>query len=214
MSQTNDCRFCRILDGHHTPCPVDEPFIESESYVSIASIGALIEGWSLIVPREHCLSLRNHFGREAFVSFTQAVLKRVEFEYGRAIIFEHGPNHCGSLTGCGTDHAHLHVVPAQFPLASMLEVTGISKWRRARASEISNLANDSEYLFLSETPSHVDPIGFFKLVTDPSSQFFRKAIANSIGRESVADYRQFPHLESSLRTRERLANAIRVGSPI
>lgn len=207
MTQLNDCRFCRILDGHDMSNPVDVPFLESESYVSIASIGALIEGWSLVVPRDHCLSLRDHYQGLEFVTFRKTVVERVMSEYGPTVMFEHGPDHCGSVTGCGTDHAHLHIVPSLFPVMSMLHANGVSNWRRARASEISRLAEGSEYLFFSDAPSDDDPVGFFSRVTVPSSQFFRKAIAIAIGQEAVSDYKTHPHFDSSMRTRERLARA-------
>ncbi len=207
MLQPNDCRFCRIIHGHDTSSPVDAPFLESESYVAIASIGALIEGWSLVVPREHCLSLRDHYRDLEFTAFRKAVASRVMSEYGPTVMFEHGPNHCGSPTGCGTDHAHLHIVPSQFPVTAALHESGIAFWMRARASELPCLLEGSEYLFFSDSAADDDPLGFFLRVTEPSSQFFRKAIARAIGKEAASDYKTHPHLDLSVRTRERLARA-------
>lgn len=204
MSGIQDCRFCRILEGQQFNGVVDEPFDACPEYVSVVSVGALVDGWSLIVPRQHCLSLRDHYKSPMFYQFSRSVIQRVESEYGPAIIFEHGANHRGSLTSCGTDHAHLHVVPRLFSLDAMLHTSGISEWQRIRASEIKDFANGEEYLYLSTMPNSDDPIGYFKKVDCPTSQFFRKAIAMVVGKTEISDYKQFPLLDISLRTRTRL----------
>lgn len=205
MPESNVCRFCRIPFGQAWLGPVDVPFFQNDIYFTIASIGALIEGWSLIVPKEHVLSLREHYSKPDFAHFRKLVVDRIQSVYGPTVMFEHGPNHCGSQTGCGTDHAHLHVVPATFAVSSMLNEAGVSAWQRLRASEILDEADGGEYLFFSTSPSDDDPIGFFQKVENPSSQFFRKAIASALGASAVADYKQHPHIDCSLRTRERLA---------
>lgn len=195
------------MDGHTFNGEVDLPFDENLDFVSLASIGALVEGWSLIVPRKHCLSLRNHYGTTEFSSFVRSIVQKVERRYGPVVIFEHGANHCGSLTSCGTDHAHLHVVPQQFPLTTLLDENGISSWQQIQASDINSLASNGEYLFFSANSDADDPLGFFKKLDQPSSQFFRKAIASLIGKTEVADYKTHPFLEASTKTRERLTKA-------
>lgn len=207
MPGSEDCRFCRILEGQQFNGLVDEPFVVCSDYVSVASVGALVEGWSLIVPRQHCMSLRNHYSSASFQRFARSVIQRVESEYGPTVIFEHGANHKGSLTSCGTDHAHLHIVPRQFSLPTLLASSGVSEWQQVRASEIQSFAKEGEYLYFSTEPNTDDPIGYFRKVEDPLSQFFRKAIAAAIGRTEVSDYKKFPLLDTSLKTRERLLKA-------
>ena len=46
MSGPNDCRFCRILEGQQFNGSVDEPFDACPDYVSVASVGALIEKYA------------------------------------------------------------------------------------------------------------------------------------------------------------------------
>lgn len=205
--QSPECRFCRIMDGHTFNGEADLPFDESHDFVSLASIGAIIEGWSLVVPKKHCLSLRDHYGTSEFSSFVRTTIQRVELMYGPVVLFEHGANHCGSLTSCGTDHAHFHIVPQQFPLFTMLDESGIAAWQQIRASEIRSQASNGEYLFFSVNHNVEDPLGYFKKLDQPSSQFFRKAIAAAIGKSSVADYKAHPHLDITLKTRERLTEA-------
>lgn len=207
MPKTPDCRFCQIMDGHFVHGKADLPFGESSEFVSMASIGGIVDGWSLVIPRKHGLSLRDYYGTKEFALYVQEIVQKIEAEYGPTVIFEHGSNHCGSLTGCGTDHAHLHIVPQQFPLTMMLAESGISEWHQARASEICSLAEGGEYLFFSANSNANDPIGFFKKVDHPSSQFFRRAIAAVIGKTDVSDYKKHPFLDASIRTQERLAKA-------
>jgi ATP adenylyltransferase len=204
MSSKSVCRFCSISAGQTDVGPVDTPIMQTPDFFAIASIGAFVEGWTLMVPREHVYSMRSYYPDSEFTEFRKQVVDRVESVYGPAIMFEHGANHCGSQTGCGTDHAHLHIVPANFPLDVMLENSGVKKWARARASEINENADGNEYLFLSTNPKDEDPIGYFTVVKLPISQFFRKAIASTIGKLSVSDYKLSPCLESSLKTQEKL----------
>ena len=51
------CRFCDILSGN-LKGKEDHPIWENEGYFSLASIGALVEGWILIVPKKHVISMK------------------------------------------------------------------------------------------------------------------------------------------------------------
>ena len=201
---TIDCRFCHIVEGHTFHGAIDVPVESNEDYLLLASIGAFVEGWSLVVPRVHCLSLREHYGRELFSKFVISSIYRVQAEYGPSVIFEHGANHCGSATSCGTDHAHLHIVPLDIELVDALGGNEFSSWLQVRASEINTVAGHSEYLFFSNSPMSSDPVGFVRKLSAPSSQYFRKLIAAYLGKTDISDYRSHPHLDVAARTHKRL----------
>ena len=201
----NACRFCAIARGQTFHGSADIPIRTEQRYFAIASIGALMEGWSLAIPTDHCLSLQHHYGSPEFLSFVRNLVYRVESRYGRAVVFEHGANHEGSLTSCGTDHAHLHVVPFKGPLLDVVKRSALTEWKGIRAADLPALVEGSEYLFFSEHPSAPELKGFCHSLTTPVSQFFRKLIAIELGRTSVADYRVHLHLDAANRTRESLA---------
>lgn len=111
MEPFNNCRFCNIVVGKYQYAEIDQPFASNDGFVAIASIGALIEGWSLIIPKEHQHSMRNVYDKLQFKDFVETVIPLLVQQYGPLIAFEHGSNKEGSITACGTDHAHLHLVP-------------------------------------------------------------------------------------------------------
>ena len=53
----DNCRFCGIANGSmDTQKPENVKIAESEKFFAISSVGALVEGWTLIVPNHHCCS--------------------------------------------------------------------------------------------------------------------------------------------------------------
>jgi len=117
-----NCRMCSNL-GIHTPADDwDKPLLESENFAALPSLGALVEGWLLLVPRRHFISvgaLPQPLLRE-MEEMKRLLCSAVEENYGQACIFEHGPSKANCAVGCGVDHAHLHVVPVPFDLASAM----------------------------------------------------------------------------------------------
>lgn len=199
------CRFCGIGRGAHFHGLVDRPFVEDDGHFSVASIGPLVEGWSLVVPREHCLSLSSLYRTQPFKSFVRQTVERVEAQYGQTLVFEHGANRAGSPTSCGTDHAHLHVVPTSIRLESLALNSDLRPWIRVRAEDICDLTGDSEYLFVCENPLDKEAVGLLHILQSPISQFFRKLIAAHLGEMDVCDYKIHLQLNVAERASQRLA---------
>src|SRR5688572_22883211 len=94
-------------------CLWDTPLFESENFSCVPSVGALVEGWLLVVPKNHALSC-SRIGaghRNEFASFVETVATALQLKYGVVSLFEHGAGRCRSSIGCGVDYAHLHLVP-------------------------------------------------------------------------------------------------------
>jgi diadenosine tetraphosphate (Ap4A) HIT family hydrolase len=210
MDQFGMCRFCNFFDGKYSHDEIDHPFVQNDSYMAIASIGALIEGWSLIIPKKHQLSMRNVYGDPGFADFCSSVISRLMRHYGPLIAFEHGSNKEGSITSCGTDHAHLHLVPFRESLIPELQNSDM-QWIESHASEIASKTGNSEYLFYTELGlSFVwnDPVGHLHNLVHPKSQYFRHLLANRIGVPELSDYKKFPHLETAQQTRDTLVGSL------
>lgn len=208
MQTIKPCRFCGIINGKYQYNGIDEPFASNDEYIAIASIGALVEGWSLIIPKNHQLSMRNSYGNVALSNLIESLLPVLIQKYGPLVAFEHGANKEGSITACGTDHAHLHIVPLGSSLLPELKQSGL-KWLRCTSSEVSSITNDKEYLFyidLNATNTWQDPLGYLHVLDYPISQFFRQVIAKRLGSIDISNYKLFPHLDTALHTREALAN--------
>jgi diadenosine tetraphosphate (Ap4A) HIT family hydrolase len=195
-----------VINGKYQYSNIDPPFARNEAYAAIASIGALVEGWTLIVPKEHQFSMRYFYDDLRFTNFVQLVIPRLVSKYGAIIAFEHGANMEESLTSCGTDHAHLHLVPFEGSLVPDFMRSDM-KWIRSRPTEIITKAGKNEYLFYTELGLKInwkDPSGFLHILKNPTSQYFRRLIAARIGNVETADYKLYPFMETAKRTRREL----------
>lgn len=200
-----DCRFCRVGAGLANNSH-DRVLMESDDYFAIASIGGFIEGWTLVCAKRHVLNLAEDYTRPAFSDFVADVADVVSAAYGHVVAFEHGVRHRGSLTGCGTDHAHLHIVPfdgdfSRYVIAERPRV----EWEMGPALDIARLSGGADYLLMADSIHELKSELFVSRVRNPESQFFRKLLAKRMGVEEQFDYRRFPFAETTERSVHRLA---------
>ena len=208
MKSSEICRFCDIVLGKYRFNGIDEPFASNDDFVAVASVGALVEGWSLIIPKSHELSMKNYYGDPALAKFLGSVLPYLVHHYGRLIAFEHGANQEGSITACGTAHAHFHLVPFGQSLLPEFRDSGM-EWIKCHASEIAFRSREHEYLFYSELDDRrvwQDPVGYLHVLKRPTSQYFRRLIAKHSGKAEAFDYKRFLHLDVARQTRTVLVS--------
>jgi len=210
MGKLSICRFCNIIDGQYQFNEIDEPFASNDKFIAVASIGSLVEGWSLVIPKEHQLSMKNFYGQSELSALLKGVIPQMICRYGPLIAFEHGSNQEGSITACGTDHAHLHLVPFDDSLLPQMQEANL-EWAKCSASEISFRVKNNEYLFYCELGTEqewADPEGYLHILEKPISQFFRHMLAARLGCVEISDYRRFPQLEMARQTRNSLMGSI------
>lgn len=202
----SDCRFCDIANDCEKIQKLENTkIIEDEDYFAISSVGALVEGWVLVVPKRHGCSMKKLYAEKKFVAFTDKVVSALVACYGPVIVFEHGPNHDGSDTSCGTNHAHIHVVPYR---SLMMELNTMDmKWTECYASQVSELVGENEYLFYCEPGKHWNnPLGKVHILKKPISQFFRRIIAEDQGIPEKFNYKTNPDTVLTLKTIEKTKN--------
>lgn len=194
------CRFCEIASNRSViQKPENKKIIETEEYFSISSVGALVEGWLLVVPKKHCCSMKALYSEPCFAKFTSKIIKMLTESYGPVIAFEHGPNREGSDTSCGTDHAHIHIVPYH-SLLKKLDDSGLD-WKKCNASQVDELVGNNEYLFYCEPcEAWDDPVGWLHILKKPISQFFRQIIAEDQGNIEKYNYKTNPDTTLTLKT--------------
>ncbi|MFW3412676.1 HIT family protein [Aliarcobacter butzleri] len=204
-----ECRFCNIKYKNYKYGRIDEPFIENNDFFAIASIGSMIEGWSLIIPKEHTFSMKNFYDKKEFADILNKIIPAMNEKYGKLIAFEHGSNIEGSITACGTDHAHFHIVPFGDSLVDDLLKSDL-KWERCLLKDIKEKVIDKEYLFyLDEVENEFNnSLGFLHILDYPLSQYFRKVIAKRLGQLDKSDYKIFPFTENAEKTRNILSKFI------
>lgn len=190
----NSCRLCCRDIGYQ---PWNDPLFESENFVVVPSLGAMVEGWFLLLPKDHylCLGALPESLTEEMMSLRQTVLSFAKDEYGDLCAFEHGPHQESRSVGCGVDHAHLHLVPLSFDLLSAAEpfLPNDVIWIPGTMSECRIAFRESkDYLYLEQ------PIGCGRIATHDQfvGQLFRRAIAAQLGFPTDYDWKEFLQLQN------------------
>jgi len=120
---------------------------------------------------------------------------------GTPYFFEHGNWTPGGLTGCGVDHAHLHIVPLPFDLLEAATSGGdpdIAWTRVPQAKKFRDLIPASgEYVSVWNPLTQEGLTGALK---KPQSQWIRRTIAKKLGKEEAWDYKVNPEVTTLLET--------------
>jgi ATP adenylyltransferase len=208
----NGCSFC-AQTVHSASEEWNQRLHESEHFMVLPSLGALVEGWLLIAPKEHFLSMGampEHLEPE-FIALKCEVMELVERLFGPAVVFEHGPSARKHAVGCGVDHAHLHVVPVgydlEFAVSQFLPVN--AEWRNGTLDSCrAAFESGTDYLYLEQLHRN----GRIVCHDGLGSQLFRRAIAKCIGVENEFNWRQYPQFANIWKTIESVRKAITAGS--
>lgn len=189
-----ECRFCSLLNGAEDK--FNSTWLSDDAYRAIVSVGSFVPGWSMVCPVSHHINLSDFYRRQDFWDFTSIAADAVSRRYGKFTMFEHGAGTESSLTGCGVGHAHGHLVPLDFSLENeALKVAPELNWQQCRAADIKALVRGGEYLFVASTFEAEQTVGRLCVLETPTSQFFRKVIANKLGIGELYDYKKYPMLE-------------------
>jgi diadenosine tetraphosphate (Ap4A) HIT family hydrolase len=206
------CDFCNELSGKpanafHTIYGADlksRILFQSGTFVVIPSLGQIVEGYLLVLPRRHSKALGDlpAMDLNELEMITQRVGDILTKEYGPNVLFEHGTRFAG-VGGCGIYHAHLHATPlatipdpvsmlkARFPYAEIGSLREIRK----RSADLSC------YLFYQDSEARK-----YLFNTGPlPSQYMRKLLADAIG-EQVWNWRDAGREQRLFATIQRLSH--------
>jgi diadenosine tetraphosphate (Ap4A) HIT family hydrolase len=172
----------------------DKPIFESESFVAVPTVGALVEGWLLVVPKIFELSFARLPSRQLseLDEFLEEIVPSMESAYGSVSVFEHGAAAANNLIGCGVDYAHLHLVPNRCDLLKAAQkIAPNIHWNQIKSLDaIKQTALFVEgYWFLRQ--NYRTDLCYIGRCDDgkPVSQLFRRVIANHIGDSSSYDWK-------------------------
>ena len=200
-------RFHWLLSGEVADVrnPWDEEVKGTRSFAVMPSLGSLVPGWLLVVPRRPLVSLRDLDESETdeLIALVGEVSKDLKDFAGTVFAFEHGSARRGSLAGCGVDQAHLHLVPLCFDLveyASSRPQGGVA-WTLVERMSLTSLPSEGEYIAVWQVDSGKGAIGTVKR---PVSQWMRRLIAGKLGIDQQWDYRTNPQMDNILETVEKL----------
>jgi ATP adenylyltransferase len=196
-------RFDWILDA--APCGpdlnCDHLLAENESFVATPTLGSIVPNWVLIVPKLRVLSFAvlEERWRSNLFPFLNQVEDRLVSSNMEIVSFEHGARKYNSLTGCGVDQAHLHVLALprgflpfilqRYSSRNWTSVDQIDPWSAIDSTKDYHLMKSGNSCFVSYSDCSV-------------SQFFRRAVAEFMNRQEDWDYRLVPHYDNAQRTIE------------
>jgi diadenosine tetraphosphate (Ap4A) HIT family hydrolase len=175
---------------------------ESDDFVLMASLGALVDGHVLLCPRRHLRSFAELSPKKAGAAaeFSAATQRRLGALYDHPVqAFEHGSASSGPDVACSIEHAHLHLLPVEIELWPL--VAEMFSWTLVREEEeLAALVDGAEYLRIAtadgwQVAKPADPI---------PSQLMRRKLAHALGREDW-DWRRSPRAAEVRSTHRRLA---------
>lgn len=207
-------RFGWILSGASrgpdTVCDVD--LVPRAKGAVVPSLGSLVPGWTLVVPRREALSFAHLYVQERaeLQELTSTVAEFVAPLGSNVFIFEHGPSGKGGIIGCGVDQAHLHVVPMNFDLIELASRDARVDWRIADFRDPwSSLSKTDEYYLIKDRERCL--VGTPRVA---QRQYFRRLIATAVNKPCAWDYREWPFYEHAERTIEHYRGADLAGSSV
>jgi len=193
--ETRDARFSWITGGNTplTAQPWDIEVLGNAEFAVVPSMGSLVPGWLLAVPRAaklnlSGLSVAHRMSLSRLIDQASTALKGLP---GEVYCFEHGSVRRGSLAGCGVDQAHLHIVPLEFDLVAAAKLDGNIDWADldAKNDPLTQLPKDGEYIAIWRRS---DGVGLVGKPQEPTSQWVRRVIAHSLGASEEWNYRTHP----------------------
>lgn len=206
------CCFCSSFVSAELTDSWNKPLLESSNFVVVPSLGSLVEGWVLIVPKKHfiCIGALSDGLLNEMENVKSDVSSHLGRLYGDLCLFEHGPSMASRSVGCGVDHAHLHIVPLNFDLVNaaipFLPDEGVS-WRRADSGSCrAAYKNGLDYLYVEQ------PLTGGRIATHSNfgSQVFRKAIASVLNIPEKFSWREYPQTHMVGRTISALTASLEV----
>ena len=189
-------RFHSILHGTQSTNAVwDTVLVKVDDYTVVPTLGSIVPYWHLVLPRKPCTNLREHLSRKGSGNLDE-MLKLIATKHPsrRVLWFEHGAIQHGSTVGCGVDQAHLHVIldtPFGFSEFRSAAEREFSDWQVTSTTDVySRIAQGIEYYAFGDLESAHSVSANGK----QRSQFFRRIVADLVGRPDQWNYREYPHL--------------------
>jgi diadenosine tetraphosphate (Ap4A) HIT family hydrolase len=207
------CSFCREFGDPVGASPLLQSLgLELESrivrqtahFAVVPTIGQLLEGHLLILPKAHYLSF-GHVPQdlvEEYLSLKQQVWSAVLAEYSvPPIMFEHGEAAEKRRAGGSVDHAHMHMVPTSADLLSIIRSDFVGRPIGSVTDLHCQAACGIPYLYYEDASgqSYV-----FDVSVELPSQYLRRLLAKQLGVSDRWNWRVFPEVERLRATVVRL----------
>ena len=203
-------RFAALLAEASGPHALhDTVLLQTSEWVAAPSLGALVPGWLVIIPRHPALNYRQWARRNGDPArLLDEAATALGLAPGDYLWFEHGPRAEHTLVGCGVDYAHLHMlIRPPFRGADLVSVASPDadlSWSSVRRVDAYAEADaDTSYFVIGQG----NEAWLATDVDDAGSQYLRRAVATLLGQPTSWNYRVHPQAENVVRTIELVENA-------
>ena len=195
----------RLREPSSTACFLCSPlpelvYDESEYFLAMLGLGAIVPGYSLVASKEHIpsmLDLEADYVPD-LLQFMARVRERLRETFGDATAAEHGRVAVCVAPATARYEPHcLHAHRLVFPGVSTFDVQATAPvfgWRAFPdfSSARAHWTDPAQYLYVEQ------PNGACHMATATrplGRQFFRGVIAAQVSSPELADWRRFPRLE-------------------
>ena len=183
-----ECAFCGAFVAS-SPIPWNRPLLETPHFQVVPSLGALVEGWVLIVSREHAIRTSDlpTDARRELDDLRGRLGNAVTKGLGKSVVqFEHGAACTGIPIGCGVDHAHVHLVPFDGDVVTeaRTQLPEI-EWNAAGSLGSVQGSPSLSYIYVEDA----NGLAVLAERKELPSQLLRRCIASLVGRSNEWNWR-------------------------
>jgi diadenosine tetraphosphate (Ap4A) HIT family hydrolase len=186
-----ECVLCKVVaKNDNTPVRAfitsdelpTEILMQEEHFSAISDVAPLSPGHTLLVSKQHVLAM-SKLSPQLLTEldlFRQELTAQLQTIYSLPVVaFEHGLCNRARTPGCGIDHAHLHLLPTDIDVSRLFK----EDFETAALDRIEELNEATkgrqEYLLLIDADRRIS----ISSPNLPTSQYFRRKIAQALGRE-------------------------------
>mgnify|MGYP001582521784 CR=1 FL=1 len=201
------CEFCdEFRSGHFGLYGIEKRILfQDDNFVVFPGLGQLVEGYCLIAPREHYLSMGAL--PETLHASLEVVLLKVSValatHYTAPLVFEHGSASCTHRGASCIDHAHFHCMPVQVDIIADLEARFPCRLIHSLSDLKDQYTAGKPYFFVQDQKG-VRYI--FEVPNTVPSQYIRRLIAEKLGKPDKWDWGVFHGSEGMQRSITKLKN--------
>jgi diadenosine tetraphosphate (Ap4A) HIT family hydrolase len=188
--QIGECCICEEIASRRLPerfqrayGTIDRICVESKDFIAFPTVSPLVVGHMLVFPKNHVSSLSKLSVPliESLCQLATEIATEVALHGSSLYFFEHGVLEDGKGS-CGISHAHLHVLPLDSSVTSVLTRKASLRFPPHFSGKLTSLLasgknHESPYLLFGESLSDLH-LTFAPAIP---SQFMRHLIAANIG---------------------------------
>lgn len=188
------CPFCKLDKSLF----YNQTIEETDNFIIIPGLGALVPGYILILPKKHvyCMTNFNEKVMEEYTSILEKYREKLRKIYGKyPIVFEHGtPDPCGLCANC-VIHAHTHMINHNYKNEQEI----INKLNLVKINGLNKIEKKN-YIYYKNQQG----IDYITYDFEPISQIMRIFIAEDLNIKEKYDWRNFPFEDNIYKTIEDL----------